>query len=128
MERPFETGVSSDNTYLYARKFQAPFTATFAQILATEFTQLGEKLNVLGCLIDIRGIKSVSSVIEKYNFTYQKTTEIGLPRHWKYAFIKDQGDDSLQFIETVMHNAGYLFRTFEDESIAVDWLQGTQPI
>ncbi len=126
MERPFETGISSDRTHLYARKFQVPFTATFAQLLATEFTQLGEKLNVLGCLIDIRGTKSVSTVVEKYNFAYKKTTEIGLPRYWKYAFIKDQGDDSLEFIEIVMHNAGYLFRTFEDESIAVDWLKGEQ--
>ena len=82
---------------------------------------------MLGCLIDIRGTKSVTSVVDKYVFAYNKTKELGLPYHWKYAFIKDQGDDSLQFIETVMHNAGYLFRTFGEESIAVDWLRGTQP-
>ena len=122
MEKPFETGLSPDGTYFYARKFQVPYTAAVAQTLATEFVQHGEKLNVLGCLIDIRGTESVTSVVEKYAFAYKKTEEIGLPRHWKYAFIKDQGDDSLKFIETVMLNAGYMFRTFEDESKAVDWL------
>lgn len=126
MEKLYETGVSSDGVYLYARTFHTPFTAAVAQALATEFVQLGETLNVLGCLIDIRGTKSVSSVMEKYDFAYQKTNEIGLPRRWKYAFIKDHGDDSLDFITTVMLNAGYVFRTFEDESIAVDWLRGVR--
>ena len=122
MEKPFETGFSSDGTYLYARKFRVPFTAVVAQTLATEFSQHGEKLNVLGCLFDIRGTKSVTNVVEKHSFAFKKAKEVGLPRHWKYAFIKDQDDDSLEFIETVMLNAGYMFRTFEDESKAVDWL------
>ena len=127
MEKPFETGVSTDGTFFYARNFLTPFTADIAQTLATEFVLSGETLNVFGCLIDIRGTKSVSSVIEKYDFAYEKAKEIGLPRLWRYAFIKDQGDDSLEFIETVMHNSGYQFQTFEEESVAVDWLRGTQP-
>ena len=126
MEKPFETGISSEGPYFYARRFQVPFTAAVAQALATEFVRLAEKVEVLGCIIDIRGTQSVSSVMEKYNFAYQNTKDIGLPHHWKYAFIKDLGDDSLEFIDTVMHNAGYLFRLFEDENIAVDWLRSTK--
>ena len=55
-----------------------------------------------------------------------ETAKIGLPHHWKYAFIKDLDDDSLEFIETVMLNAGYSFRTFEDENEAMTWLKGKQ--
>ena len=76
MEKPFETGISSDGTFFYARKFQVPYTAAVAQTLATELVQFGETLNVLGCLIDIRGTKSVSSVMEKYNFAYQKPKKL----------------------------------------------------
>jgi hypothetical protein len=124
MLKPFETGISSDGSYFYARKFQVPYTAEIAKSLAAEFVQHSAKPDVLGCLIDIRGTSSVSSVMEKYDFAYHKTGEVGLPRHLKYAFIKDYGDKSLDFIETVMLNAGHSFRTFEDESVAIDWLQG----
>jgi hypothetical protein len=123
MEKPFETGISPDGTYFHAWNFKVPYTAAIAQALATEFAQLGGVVNVIGCLIDIRGTTSVSSVTDKYKFAYQDTKEIKVPRHWKLAFIKDKGDDSLEFIETVMLNAGYVLRTFEDESIAVDWLR-----
>ena len=40
--------------------------------------------------------------------TYEKAKAAGLPHHWRYAFLKDHGDDSLGIIETVMKNAGYL--------------------
>ncbi len=105
MKKPYEIGTSPKRTYLYARSFQTPFTAEIAQTLAREFLLLGEDLDVSGCLIDIRGTRSVSSVVEKYNFAYKDTAEIGLPRRWRYAFIKDHGDKSLEFIELVMTNA-----------------------
>lgn len=123
MVKPYTTGISISQTHLYARSFQTPFTAELAQALAQEFLALSEDLTVSGCLIDIRGTKSVSSVVEKYNFAYKDTVKIGLPRHWKYAFLKDRDDKSLEFIELVMSNAGYLFRIYNDEREAIDWLE-----
>jgi hypothetical protein len=125
-EKLYKTGISPDETYLYARAFQLPYTFELAQTLAGELILLGEKLDVLGCLIDIRGTTSVSSVIEKYEFAYKKARVAGLPRRWRYAFLKDHGDDSLEFIELVMQNAAYMFQVFEDERKAVDWLRGAQ--
>ena len=126
MEKLYETGISPDGTYLYARSFQLPYTAELAQMLAEELVPLGEKLDVLGCLIDIRGTTSVSSVVDKYEFAYKKTGVVGLPHHWKYAFLKDHGDTSLEFIELVMQNAFYKFQVFEEEREAIDWLKGAQ--
>jgi hypothetical protein len=127
MEKPFETGISQDGIYLHAWDFKVPYTAAVAQALAREFVQAGQGIKVAGCLIDIRGTQSVSSVAEKYKFAYQETEEIKIPRNWKLAFVQDKGDDSLKFIETVMLNAGYKFRTFEDENLAIDWLKGVLP-
>lgn len=119
-------GISSDETYLWARAFQLPFTLEIAQKVSENLVRFGENLDVLGCLIDIRGTKSVSTILDKYKFAYEKAGHAMLPRHWKYAFLIDIGDDSPGFIETVMKNAGYLFQVFENESKAVDWLKGIQ--
>lgn len=123
MGKLYETGISPDKSYLYARGFQVPYTTEVAQALAGELVGLGESLVVCGCLIDIRGTTSVSSVAEKYQFAYEKANAVKLPHLWRYAFIIDHGDKSLAFIEVVMHNAGYMFQVFEDERQAIAWLK-----
>ena len=59
MEKLYEIGSSPDETYVYARAFRHPYTAELARMLAEELVRFGEKLGVLGCLIDIRGTTSV---------------------------------------------------------------------
>ncbi len=126
MEEQYEIGSSPDETYVYARAFRSPYTLELAVTLAGELVPLGEKLGVLGCLIDMRGTTSVSSVTEKYQFAYEESRVAGLPHHWRFAFLIDHGDDSPDFIETVMKDAGYIFQIFEDEREAIDWLKGAQ--
>ena len=123
MEKRFEIEISADGTYLYAHKFQQPYTVEIAQDVMKSLIYQGRKLEILGCLIDIRGTQSVSSVTDKYNFAYKKTAASQLPHQWKYAFLTDNNDYSLNFIETVMKNAGYMFQIFEDESLAINWLK-----
>ena len=126
MEKLYEIGSSPDETYVYARAFRHPYTAELARSLAEELVRFGEKQGVVGCLIDIRGTTSVSSVVEKYEFAYKNATGSGLPHRWRYAFLMDQGDDSPDFIETVMKNAGYVFQIFKNEDEAIEWLKGAQ--
>ena len=124
MGKQYEIGSSSDGTYVYAQAFSVPYTMKLALTLADELLLLGEKLGVQGCLIDIRGVASASSVTDKYQFAYEKTKIAGLPHHWRFAFLKDHDDDSPDFIETVMINAGFMFQIFEDEHEAIGWLKG----
>lgn len=124
MDEPYEIGSSTDGTYVYARAFRVPYTAELAVQLAVELVHLGNKLGTKECLIDIRGTTSVSGVHDKYSFAYERTTVAGLPHHWRYAFLKDHGDGSPDFIETVMHNAGYKLKIFENEPEALKWLKG----
>jgi len=126
MEKPYEIGSSPDETYVYARAFRTPYTAELALTVARELVPIGVELGVLGCLIDIRGTASVSSVIDKYEFAYEKATVAGLPHHWRYAFLIDHGDDSPDFIGTVMRNAGFMLKIFDDERQAIDWLKEAQ--
>lgn len=126
MKELYETGISPDGTYYYARAFRVPYTAEIAIAVAGELLHLGDKKGIFGCLIDIRGTTSVSSVLDKYKFAYEKTKFMNLPHRWRFAFLKDQVDDSPDFIETVMQNAGFLLKIFENEHDAIDWLKGAQ--
>lgn len=123
MDKSFEIGISADGAYLYAHKFQQPYTYEIAQEVMKNFIYQGRELEILGCLIDIRGIQSVSSAADKFFFAREKAAAAQLPQYWRYAFLVDQNDDSINFIETVMRNAGYMFQIFEDESLAIDWLK-----
>ena len=127
MEEQYEIGSSPNGTYVYARAFRHPYTLSLAMTLAGEIIPLGEKLGVLGCLIDLRGTTSVSSASDKYMFAYEKAKDTGLPRHWRVAILKDHGDDSPDFIWTAMENAGYIIQVFEDEREAIDWIEEHRP-
>jgi hypothetical protein len=127
MEQQYEIGSSQDRTYVYARAFRQPYTLKLALSLARELNPLGERLGVRGCLLDIRGTTSLSSAVDKYEFAYKEATGVGVPRHWRIALLKDAGDDSPDFMETVMMNAGYVFQIFEDEREAIDWLKAQNP-
>lgn len=126
MAKQYEIGSSPDKTYVYAQAFRSPYTLELAMTLAGELVPLGKKLGVLGCLIDIRGTTSESSIFDKYEFANKNAKATGLPRHWRVALLIDHGNDSPGFIETVMQNAGYGFQIFEDEREAINWLKGTQ--
>lgn len=124
MKKQYETGISSEGSYYYARAFRVPYTAELALEVARELVNMGDRSGILGCLIDLRGTISISSVVEKYQFAYEKAELVGLPPHWRYAFLKDEADDSPDFIETVMQNVGILLKVFIYEQEAVDWLKG----
>jgi len=123
MKDQYEIGISADKTYLFARAFRVPYTAEVALKLANDLIALSENIDILGCLIDIRGTKSISSVLDKYKFAYEKTKDINLPLRLRYAFLKDPDDTSTQFFETVMKNANYMLQIFENEAEAIDWLK-----
>lgn len=125
MEKQYDIGISPDGMFYHVRAFRVPYTANLALEVAREIINLGDKIGILGCIIDIRGTTSISSVLEKYQFANEKASLVGLPHHWKYAFLKDQTDESPNFIETVMQNVGFSLKIFKDEREAIDWLKGS---
>jgi hypothetical protein len=123
MEQQYEIGISSDGNYLYARDFRQPLTLKLVLTVALELKDLDSELGARACLLDIRGTTSVASITDKYDFAYKKTGNVGLPRRMRIALLKDPGDDSPDFMATVMSNAGYVFQIFIDEREAIDWMK-----
>lgn len=125
MERRYEIGISADGRYVYARSFREPHTLELAATVARELMTLGDPRAFTGCLIDLRGTTSMASAPDLYEFAYEKSKVIGMQPRWKTAVLKDVGDDSTDFLETVMKNAGFNVQMFESEQAAKSWLTGT---
>lgn len=122
MDRRYEVGIAPCGRYVYARGFREPLTLALALRVAQDMLALGDPARYSGCLLDLRGTTSATTVIEKYDFAYKEARIIGVPQFWKSAVLKDVGDPSPDFIQTVMRNAGYTLQLFEDEAAAIAWL------
>ena len=70
-----------------------------------------------------RSTRSTTTVNEKYEFAYEKLKAlVQVPSEMRGALLKAEGNDSFRFLETVMRNANYNFRVFDDEALALEWL------
>lgn len=122
MQDKYEVGVAEDGSYAFVRVADVPITQPFAIEFSTRLVQVGAERGVWSFLIDVRGTRSVSSDVEKYNFAYRRADDIKVPRSGDFALVKDPEDRSFDFLELVMANAGFQVAMFDDEQAAVEWL------
>lgn len=119
---PYSVEVHADGSFLVVRSFSRPVTLDIAVAFTQRFTALGEQHDIRHCLIDVRGTYDDSSILDKFNFAYTQASEAGLSPTWRVAVLRRPDDHSADFIETVMTNAGYVFKLFDDQIEALEWL------
>lgn len=122
MRKEYKIGISADESYVYARITTPTITLKLAESFTRDLTELGGSSGIKRCLIDVRGSKSVAGVSGEYQYAYEKAASSGLTSYWKMTVLKDSSDKSHDFLQTVMDNAGWTFRLFDDEGEAVAWL------
>jgi hypothetical protein len=122
MSQIFEISASKSGKYVYCRVL-VPITAEIARQMALEVQQFGDQLGIKSRLIDVRGVRNVSSVSKNYDFGYDVLEEQGVARAAKGAVLVSPGDDSHDFALLVIRNSGFNSRTFTDEAAAVAWLE-----
>lgn len=126
MSRAYEVGVSEDGKYVYARVTRQTITLVLAEAFTRELTKLGGASGIRRCLVDVRGARSVAGVSGEYQYAYEKAEMSGFTHQWRMAVLKDRADTSHDFLQTVMDNAGRMFKLFNDEAEAVAWLTQTE--
>jgi hypothetical protein len=122
MSQIVEITVSKSDKYLICRVL-APITAEVARQMALEVQQFSEQLGIAARLVDVRGVRNISSVSKNYDFGYGDLEEQGVARAPKGAILTAAGDDSHDFAVVVIQNAGFNARKFTDEAEAVAWLE-----
>ena len=117
----YDLTVSDDGTYLEIRVFR-PITGEMARRFAGDAIKEGHKRDIRRFLVDARGNRNVSSVIEQYRLGNEDMAQFELHRLSKIAVVVDEGDTSHDFVETVFRNAGYACSMFSDKFAALGWL------
>ena len=117
----YDISISEDKTYVSVR-LRANVTKDIAIGFTKEAASRGKTAGLKKIFIDLRGVKSESGVLEKYEFAYEVGIHLGLTPEWKVCMLRDEERSEMQFIETVMRNAGFDYRMFTDEDEAFTWL------
>ena len=117
----YKIDVSRDKTHVIARPL-INISKNLVLQMGKELAQLAGISNLQNVLFDFREIKCESSTIEKYEFAYGNAAKVGFKHDWKYAILVDGPDPTRNFLETVMVNAGFICRIFEQEDAAIAWL------
>jgi len=118
----YDITISTSEVYVLINVTQN-FTKHIAEQFMKDATELGEKNDIRKMLIDIRGISSLSSVLDKYTYAYKDGKRVGLTHAWVIALLVDKMDKDVRFFETVMKNAGFNCRLFDNEGQAVAWIE-----
>lgn len=126
MSEPYEVGVSPDGTYIYVRNFRVKISLDVAMSFTRDFVALGKEHGIRLCLQDVRGTTSITGVTGKYQYAYEKSESAGLTRDWRIAVLRDAGESSYDFLETVMTNTARALKLFDVEDEAMAWLKGEQ--
>ena len=123
MSKDYEAQVATDESHIYVRVNSQEVTLELAESFTRTLTQLGSDRGLTTCLIDVRGARSVAGVYGEYQYAYERAEASGLTRNWRMAVLKDNDDQTHDFLQTVMSNAGRNFKLFHDKQAAVLWLK-----
>jgi hypothetical protein len=97
-------------------------TADLERSLAEEAVTLAKSRDIWQYFVDVSGVPNFAAPFDQYRLAYQDMARLGLGRRSRFAVVHSPGDQSHDFIETVMRNAGYQCRLFEDRLSALNWL------
>jgi hypothetical protein len=125
----YEIKVSGLGTFVHVI-ILTDITSEMGMQFLRDAVRLGKQRHMSGMLVDERGHRNLMSNTDQYNLAQSGCSEAGMDRGWKICFIKDVDDKTLDFLETVMLNAGYTVRIFIGEAEAISWIQeetGLQP-
>ncbi|TQV82421.1 hypothetical protein FKG94_06660 [Exilibacterium tricleocarpae] len=118
----YELCVPAGKDYVYVQPKKDISSTRLPHQFARHAIELGNTHEICKALIDYRLVTSYSGAFDKYFFAYEHSTKMGLTRHWRAALVRRPENTELDFLETVMQNAGFSFRIFTDMDAARDWL------
>lgn len=118
----FEVELSDDGTHVRIRVF-TPITEELTREFTAAAIGLANQHGILKYLVDVRRAKNISSTISQYQMGYEDLAKVSFSRKSMIAVVYRAGDTSHNFVETVMANAGFNCKLFEeDDAAALKWL------
>ena len=117
----YQITVSEDRAYVRV-SVHGPVTIPMARKYTEESAALGARLGIRSFLFDVRGAPNVETPLPIYRFAYEELPAFPLDPGASSAILASPGDESHDFVEVSLKNAGFDVRLFRDEESAVGWL------
>lgn len=118
----YEVMLASDGSHIRIRVLKN-VTGDLEIMFSGAAIEEARKYGLWKFLADVRGVRNVASALEQYRLGYDEMYRLALDRTSKIAILADVGDDSHDFVETILRNAGFMCRLFTDEPSALKWLE-----
>ena len=88
-----------------------------------EAAALGKKLGIRRFLVDFSAARNTDTVLDQYNFAYKDMPQAEhLDRVARVAVLVAENDHSHDFVETLLQNAGFNVRLFNQKDLALNYL------
>ncbi len=89
---------------------------------AQEIKEIANTSEVNRFLIDASQLSFAGNISEQYNLAYRVFRDFEFRLDWKLALLIPPENQSYDFLENVMRNAGYRVRKFIAMPVAMNWL------
>ena len=118
----YELSIPKSRKYILCR-VKKPITADLSREILIEVKQFGEKHNLMNYLFDSRGFRNIEKAHRMYKYAYEDLKTLEANRTARAAILVNPDDNSYNFSEVVLRNAGYNVKLFRDEDMAIKWLK-----
>jgi hypothetical protein len=89
---------------------------------AQEIKEISKTCKVNRFLIDVGQLSFSGDIFDQYKLAYRVFRDLEFRLDWKLALLIPPENQSYDFLETVMINAGYRVRKFIAMPVAINWL------
>jgi len=113
----------SDNGKYIIVKILDSVTSELARLFSEDAKNLGNEKGIDRFLFDVRQSPNINSVLRNYIYVYSDMEKLELSKTARSAILTNPDDESHDFIETLSKSAGYNVRLFNNEKLAIDWLE-----
>ena len=91
-------------------------------VIAMALFELGQVTGITCYFIDFCKAHNKANPFQTYDFVHVDLNTMDQPDVGKAALLTRQGDQSHNFLVTVMNNACYRVQTFDEKALALSWL------
>jgi hypothetical protein len=117
--------ISEDGTFIHV---QAGGNITRELVVSTalEVSRLAKDMNIHKALLDFSQARNVEPVFQIYEMAYTDMNRAEIDKTLTLACLISPEDHSFDFLETVLRNAGFIFKLFTDDDATMDFLNAAQ--
>lgn len=113
--------LSEDETYIIL-KYVGSITRQTAIKASEESHALGRKMAIRRYLVDALEARNTENLLDNYAFAYEDLKQAEIDRGACIALLVNPQDDSHDFIETLLRNAGHDVTLFKNRDQAIHHL------